>query len=100
MLRRLVAVGVVAWLGSVVIASASKVGERCGGIAGPVCDAGLWCEPPAGMCYVSDIPGACVKAGEMCMQIYEPVCGCDGRTYGNDCERRSKKVQLNHRGKC
>jgi|HubBroStandDraft_4_1064222.scaffolds.fasta_scaffold294753_2 hypothetical protein len=81
-------------------ASAARLGERCGGMAGPRCDEGLWCEKPPGTCYLSDLPGTCAKASEICAQIYDPVCGCDGRTYGNDCERRFRSIQLRHRGRC
>lgn len=34
------------------------------------------------------------------MRVSRPVCGCNGKTYANDCERQKAKVQLDHVGAC
>ena len=87
-------------------ASAVGPGKMCDGIAGIKCDAGLFCEHPAGRCGGADISGKCVKVPEVCAMsklkklIVRPVCGCDGKTYGNDCERQMAMVSKNHNGKC
>lgn len=60
--------------------------KLCGGIAGLPCGAGEACEYPAAMCQVADLAGQCVPRPEVCPTVFEPVCGCDGQTYGNDCE--------------
>jgi hypothetical protein len=80
---------------------AVKLGETCDGIAALRCYQGLWCEHPAGQCKFADGAGACAQEeGLACDALACPVCGCDGLTYSNDCERRSKHVQLDHTGEC
>ena len=40
-------------------------------------------------------PDPCV-----CPDVYDPVCGVDGNTYGNACEARCAGVRIKHRGEC
>ena len=74
--------------------------ELCGGIQGLECGEGKFCELPPGQCQVADSEGTCVFQPQMCTRDYRPVCGCDGRTYGNDCERQSAGVQKKYDGEC
>jgi len=104
MLRK--AVLFAAMTGAVLMASAgemqaaAKVGQRCGGIAGIKCGAGLFCEFPNGTCGKFDRLGTCVKVPHICFKIFQPVCGCNGKTYSNNCVRESNKVSEKHAGKC
>jgi hypothetical protein len=46
------------------------------------CSAGEYCKTPAGNC--GDV-GECATRPGACFDVVEPVCGCDGETYGNAC---------------
>ncbi len=79
---------------------AAGQGATCGGFVGIPCEAGLWCDKRAGFCQGADIQGTCVRVSEVCTREYRPVCGCNGKTYSNDCERRRAKIAKDHDGAC
>jgi len=76
------------------------LGKQCGGIIPIPCDPGLFCQFKPGTCGRFDMFGACARQPKFCPRIFRPVCGCDGKTYGNDCERQAAGVSKNHDGKC
>ncbi|MGN6572715.1 MAG: Kazal-type serine protease inhibitor family protein [Pseudolabrys sp.] len=80
--------------------ASAKVGETCGGFIGSVlCGKKEFCQHPTGAC-ISPLPGACARVPTFCSAIYRPVCGCNGRTYSNDCRRQQAQVSKLHDGKC
>jgi hypothetical protein len=85
------------------VASGSQPPQACGGFTyppNPACPTGEFCELPAGTCWIADLPGICATVPEVCPLFVDPVCGCDGVTYGNDCERLQAEVALDHAGAC
>jgi hypothetical protein len=80
-------------------AGAVPAGQACG--AGALCDKGLWCEPKA----CASQAGVCVAVPRLCIarkktKSFQPVCGCNSKTYSNDCFRRAYKTGKWHEGKC
>jgi len=76
-------------------------GETCNGIMGIQCAEGLFCAFGADdHCGWSDFTGICTVPPEVCITLYRPVCGCDGRTYSNSCMAASYSVSVQYEGEC
>ncbi len=86
--------------GSIGGAGAVGVGGICGPILNGDCDPGLFCNRTSGACGLIGGTGKCVVIPKVCPRIWRPVCSCDGKTYGNDCERIKAKAQKAHDGAC
>jgi len=51
-------------------------------------------------CGTNGATGSYRLQPEACYSIYEPVCGCDGKTYGNACAANSNGVSAMSKGEC
>ena len=83
-------------------APAASLGKVCGGRLGIGCDRGLFCDFQAGTCGSFLAEGTCVRIPRFCARkiTFRPVCGCDGKTYPNNCQRQQAIVSKQHDGRC
>ena len=66
------------------------------------CQGNGFCRIGKGDCRdnVASQSGYCGIKPEKCSLAYQPVCGCDSKTYDNDCVARFEGVNVMYNGKC
>jgi len=61
------------------------------------CGPSRFCMKKDGAC---DSEGQCADKPEICTMIYDPVCGCDNKTYSSACTAHGSGVNVQYKGEC
>ena len=72
----------------------------CGGTEKIPCPPGEFCDLGLGNCGLEGALGTCRPRPPACGPQFDPVCGCDGRTYPNPCEAARAGTVVAHPGAC
>jgi hypothetical protein len=77
------------------------MGAECGGPRSIKCGNDEWCSySPPNQCGAQGQTGTCEKRPRLCAKVFIAVCGCDGKTYGNQCYAHYSGVSLAYPGSC
>lgn len=77
------------------------VNSPCGLASHVPCLPGHYCMfPPRSVCGLGDSAGVCQVQPTQCPDHSSPVCGCDGKTYLNDCRAARQGISVEHFGFC
>jgi len=78
-----------------------REGKGCGFWIGYDCNPGQFCNwAPEDICGAADASGKCSYKPEACIQLFDPVCACDGNTYGNACMAAAAGYSVSSKGEC
>lgn len=73
----------------------------CGGPSTKGCGDRNFCNGVLpGRCPGAAKIGLCSPRPEICTDLFQPVCGCDGRTYSNSCAANRAGVSVSSQGEC
>ena len=75
--------------------------KACGGIAGLTCIPTQFCAFVEGqLCGAADASATCQSRPDVCPASVDPVCGCDGKSYGSSCLAAAAGVGYRNTGAC